>query len=318
MTDDLLPSHHSSPITHHPSPITISPSSSSLFIIYYLYHNFKSHRSYIHYVMQRKLLRRSGTCNYYRCNFFQRLQVPAHLVDVKTKCTMATYDHQKLKIQINEKNNRHEDEKITTAPATTVATSPAINNTNVITILEDNPCWGSPTRHRLEDLLFLIHRNTSIVFDSPNFLVLNKPADLRMDGPYPSTVHKLLTYWYPPPSLLHGCNKKNKNSTALSSINESTEGASKNDGREIKNHNTLLLELVSRLHQHNSIADNFLRPCHQLDYATSGVLLVAKTKEGAAQVGRLLEDRDEGVQKSYGKPFNSFFVNVFHATNNIK
>jgi 23S rRNA-/tRNA-specific pseudouridylate synthase len=272
--------------------------------------------------MQRKLLRRSGTSKYYRCNFFQRLQVPALLVEVRTKCsfTMATYDHQKIKIKINEKNDGHEDEKNTaaTATATTVATSTATNNTNV-TVLEDNPCWGSLTRHRLEDLLFLIRRNTSIVFDSSNFLVLNKPADLRMDGPYPSTVHKLLTYWYPSPSLLHDCKQTNENSTALSSINESAKVVSKNDGHEINNnnHNTLLLELVSRLHQHNSIPDNFLRPCHQLDYATSGVLLVAKTKEGAAHVGRLLESRHEGVQKSYGKSFNSFLVNVFHATDNI-
>ena len=276
--------------------------------------------------MQRKLLRRSDISNYYRYNFFQRLQIPALLVDIRTKCSyaMATYDHQKIKIQINEKNDEHENEKNTaatataTATATTVAKSPATNNTNV-TVLEDNPCWGSPTRHRLEDLLFLIRRNTSIIFDSSNFLVLNKPADLRMDGPYPSTVHKLLTYWYPPPSLLHDYKQTNEDSTALSSINESVKVVSKNDGHEINNnnHNTLLLELVSRLHQHNSIPDNFLRPCHQLDYATSGVLLVAKTKEGAAHVGRLLESRHEGVQKSYGKSFNSFFVNISHATDNI-
>ena len=70
-------------------------------------------------------------------------------------------------------------------------------------LLDDNPCWGSHTRNRLEDLLSIIDRKTSIVYDSSQYLVLNKPPDLRMDGQYASTVHKLLTYWYPPPSLLN-------------------------------------------------------------------------------------------------------------------
>lgn len=160
-----------------------------------------------------------------------------------------------------------------------------------ITLLEDNPCWGGPTRHRLEDLLFLIHRNKSIVFDSPQYLVYNKSPDLRMDGAYPATVHKLLTYWYPPPSLLDD-SKQNGISTESANVD-------KHDGTEINNNHTLLLELVSRLHQHNDIPDNFLRPCHQLDYATSGVLLVAKTKQAASHVSRLLEDRHEGVEKTY-------------------
>jgi len=178
---------------------------------------------------------------YRRCYFFRRFEVTS-LVDVKTKSIMTkTYDRRKSKTKL----------------------------------LEDNPCWGGPTRHGLSDLLFLIHRNKSIVFDSPQYLVYNKSPDLRMDGAYPATVHKLLTYWYPSPSLLNDY---------------------KQNG--ISNH-TLLLELVSQLHQHNDIPDNFLRPCHQLDYATSGVLLVAKTKQAASHVSRLLEDRHEGIEKTY-------------------
>jgi 23S rRNA-/tRNA-specific pseudouridylate synthase len=83
-----------------------------------------------------------------------------------------------------------------------------------------------------------------------------------MDGPYPSTVHKLLTYWYPPNSLC----SNNQDDVSL-------------------------LEAVSNLHQHNHLEDNELRPCHQLDYATSGVLLVARTSAAAACASNLMEDR---------------------------
>ena len=148
-----------------------------------------------------------------------------------------------------------------------------------VTVLADNPCWGSRTRHKLEDLLSIIDRSTSVVYDSPQYLVLNKPPDLRMDGPYAATVHKLLTYWYPPPSL----------TTKTQTVVENQQ----ND------EDKLLLEAVSRLRVYNDIRDNFIRPCHQLDYATSGVLLVAKTKVAANHISRLFEDRHEGVQKSY-------------------
>ena len=146
------------------------------------------------------------------------------------------------------------------------------------TFLDDNPCWGPNNQHRLEDLLSITDRSSSIAYDSPQYLVLNKPPDLRMDGQYAATVHKLLTYWYPSPSL-------------------STE--SQTDESDDKTHGTRLLEAVSRLHQYNDVRDNFLRPCHQLDYATSGVLLVAKTQEAASHISRLFESRHEGVQKSY-------------------
>lgn len=94
--------------------------------------------------------------------------------------------------------------------------------------------------------------------------MINKPPDLRMDGPYPATVHKLLTYWYPPPSL-----------------------AEKDD----------LVKAVSELHQYNSLVDNNLRPCHQLDYATSGLLCIARTQASAHHAIRQWEDRK--VTKEY-------------------
>lgn len=170
-------------------------------------------------------------------------------------------------------------------------------NDSVVTLLEDNPCWGSPTRHTLEDLLSIVDRNTSIVHDSPQYLVLNKPPDLRMDGPYPATVHKLLTYWYPPPSLseLGKCRPKPSDSTESQMETETVNEIDDNHSHP----EALLLEAVSRLHRHNDVRDNYLRPCHQLDYATSGVLLVAKTKQAAGHISRLFEERHKGVQKSY-------------------
>ena len=167
-----------------------------------------------------------------------------------------------------------------------------MNNITVVT-KKDSPCWGSQSACQLKDLLLLIHRNTSIVFDSPQYLVLNKPADLRMDGEYKATVHKLLTYWYPPKSLLDECKQ-------LGTITEKNDiDCASNRTADRTMHHTLLLELVSKIHRYSDIPDNFLRPCHQLDYATSGILLVAKTRSAAAHVSRLLETRHMGIKKKY-------------------
>lgn len=139
-------------------------------------------------------------------------------------------------------------------------------NTNNQEIQTDNPCWGSPDQCGLQYLMSKIQKEKVIIFQSDHYVVINKPPDLRMDGPYPATVHKLLTYWYPPPSIY-------------------------TDSKDS------LLQAVSSLHQHNHLDDNALRPCHQLDYATSGVLCVARNHKAASTAGTLWEHRK--VSKSY-------------------
>jgi 23S rRNA-/tRNA-specific pseudouridylate synthase len=96
-----------------------------------------------------------------------------------------------------------------------------------------------------------------------------------MDGRFPATVHKLLTYWYPPASLLHQVQK-----------------ASAADPEEE------LLRQIGNLHSHADTRDK-LRPCHQLDYATSGVLLVARSSEAANRAREMFEGRHPGLQKKY-------------------
>jgi 23S rRNA-/tRNA-specific pseudouridylate synthase len=160
----------------------------------------------------------------------------------------------------------------------------------------DNPCWGSPEHCDLKDLLSQLKRSkqedqdpskSMIVYESDHYVILNKPPDLRMDGPYPATVHKLLTYWYPPPSL----KLKLSLSRRIGSIQKEEEKDTNDDDDEA------LLAAVSKLHQHNSLKDNALRPCHQLDYATSGVLCVARSHEAASFASAQWEDRK--VKKSY-------------------
>ena len=104
------------------------------------------------------------------------------------------------------------------------------NNTDTAPVI-DNPCWGTPTSCDLQDLLAILetghnqpppsltlsttaitmttsndHTATTfkpnILYESMDYIVLNKPPDLRMDGNYPATVTKLLLYFYPPVSLL--------------------------------------------------------------------------------------------------------------------
>ena len=218
----------------------------------------------------------------YQCGIFLSLKfLPVQRIGIASSSNLQKYQKRIFSTMENQNNNNKEEED---------------SNHNDAVVLDDNPCWGSPTQHQLQDLLSILDRNTSIVYDSPQYLVLNKPPDLRMDGPYPATVHKLLTYWYPPPSLLSLCKCKSK----LKAASTESENIAENEiDDNDSHHNTLLLQAVSRLHRHNDVNDNFLRPCHQLDYATSGILLVAKTQEAAAHIGRLFEERHKGVQKSY-------------------
>lgn len=155
-------------------------------------------------------------------------------------------------------------------------------------LLGDNPCWGSTTQCDLQYLLSLISKKDVIVYESESYVVLNKPPDLRMDGPYPATVHKLLTYWYPIKSLLEQVSRHTD-----STHNDSRDPHSSRDLAT----STLLFKQIEQLHTHNALADNELRPCHQLDYATSGLLCVARTQLAAAHAIQQWEDR--AVHKEY-------------------
>jgi 23S rRNA-/tRNA-specific pseudouridylate synthase len=121
----------------------------------------------------------------------------------------------------------------------------------------DSPCWGSPTCCALSDLLKVIDRSV-ILHETNDYLVLNKPPDLRMDGDYPATVHKLLTYWYPPKSIANDPD---------------------------------LIRRISTISKSNDLKDTQLRPCHQLDYATSGALLVARSRNAAGRACEAFRDR---------------------------
>ena len=146
-----------------------------------------------------------------------------------------------------------------------MATPSSSNNTSDQgKILDDDPCWGSPTQCDLKHLLSQIRKQESIRYETSNYVILDKPPDLRMDGPYRATVHKLLTYWYPPPSIADSEN---------------------------------LLDTIAGIHLTNSLGDNELRHCHQLDYATSGVLCVARNREAANFAISQWEDRQ--VTKTY-------------------
>lgn len=144
--------------------------------------------------------------------------------------------------------------------------------------LIDDPCWRGDEFSQ-PDLKLLLSRiamgefsndsddqdSTIILHDCDDYLVLNKPPDLRMDGPQLATVHKLVTYYYPPPSLLKDMNSSRDKDALI--------------GR------------IEKLVTHASLSDNIIRPTHQLDYATSGVLLMAKSKSAAATACRAFEER---------------------------
>lgn len=115
---------------------------------------------------------------------------------------------------------------------------------------DDEPCWGvKGHQNDLQSLINILNKSESILHECDDYIALDKPPDLRMDGSYRATVHKLSTFWYPSPLLQQQSN---------------------------------LLEAVECLHRHNYLKDNELRPIHQLDYPTSGVLLIGRNKRATA------------------------------------
>jgi hypothetical protein len=55
----------------------------------------------------------------------------------------------------------------------------------------------------------LIQKDQIILYETNDYIVINKPPDLRKDGNYPATVHKLLTFWYPPVPLIMSLTNNN-------------------------------------------------------------------------------------------------------------
>jgi 23S rRNA-/tRNA-specific pseudouridylate synthase len=176
----------------------------------------------------------------------------------------------------------------------------------------DNPCWGSPTTCSLTDLLKLIIKKRDVIlYESSDYIVLRKPPDLRMEGDYPATAHKLLSFWYPSPSLLYRAsviNKKRAVSDVVDTEDKSILSNSSVDSNPnaaagefvptpYTPHQMRLLKVLSTIPRHCDVTDNELRPCHQLDYATSGVLLIARSKATASRARNAFENRR--VQKSY-------------------
>ena len=129
-----------------------------------------------------------------------------------------------------------------------------------------------------------------------------------MDGPYPATIHKLVTYWFPPPSLTEAITNKeieinnnaarnnrkddvNDNEVEDDNDNNNSNNNSNNNNNNAEDeltpeqvqtkHRESLLQAIAKLDKHNDVRDNIIRTTHQLDYATSGVLLMAKSRKAA-------------------------------------
>ena len=162
----------------------------------------------------------------------------------------------------------------------------------------DNPCWGgpNPAQHSLEHLIKVLGGDVNasieklhqklIIFQDENYLVIDKPPDLRMDGAYAASVHKLLLYTFPPPSLIsHPCVSDGK---ICANINNAT-AANSEDHR-------LLLQNIAPLSNHSCLKDDPFRIVHQLDYATSGVLMYAKNKRAAGTACKSFQERRTNKQ----------------------
>jgi 23S rRNA-/tRNA-specific pseudouridylate synthase len=160
-----------------------------------------------------------------------------------------------------------------------------VNTSTTPQLLEDRPCWLPLDYQVNEPLMNVLLRQfqgessatsgslrdqfpSLVLYESNNYVVLNKPPDVRMDGYYAVTVYKLHVFLYPP-SKWHREQERQE----------------------------LLQWIESHVHVSGTDADDeclVFRPCHQLDYATSGVLLVAKNKMAADFARLQFESRGLG------------------------
>ncbi len=144
-----------------------------------------------------------------------------------------------------------------------------------------------------------LKRNNLIIYDSEEYLVLNKPPDVRMDGAHLTTVHKLVTFLFPPKSILMQMEYDDVNNSNSDDNDNGKTCASKTKTATpstslsilSSKYNTKLINIISQISHHGQTKDNIMRNTHQLDYATSGVLLLAKTKQSAALASKAFETR---------------------------
>lgn len=144
----------------------------------------------------------------------------------------------------------------------------------------DNPCWGSFQTCTLEHLVQKQIKSESnpICFESEDYIVINKPPDLRMDGPYPATVLKMLVYYFPTERVKAIASQYKSSSTSF----PISETPSVSD---------LCQSIMATIHFHKDAGAGAPHPCHQLDYATSGVLWVAKSTMAANRAKDAMERR---------------------------
>lgn len=166
--------------------------------------------------------------------------------------------------------------------------------------MDDDPCWGGPeaSKHDLQYLLQQINEENTVIHECSSYIAINKPPDLRMDGPYSATVHKLISYWYPSKSLLKQIVPPSSSLSALTHDNNDKNNEKDDNKQKNKEKDNILFKILSSMSKFNHIKDNELRPCHQLDYATSGILLIARTKEAAHKACIAFESRTN-MQKEY-------------------
>ncbi|KAL7524864.1 hypothetical protein ACHAXR_000750, partial [Thalassiosira sp. AJA248-18] len=211
-----------------------------------------------------------------------------------------------------------------------------MNSGSNLPSIDDNPCWGGPepNRHDLEYLVRVLGTDPEnstdgsssppnilsfsspeehstfiqrvhqklIIYQNANFMAIHKPADLRMDGPHRASVHKLLLYLFPSPSL----QKMVTDEMAKSGENNS----SAQEASAIKMKHQQLLKSIAPLSKHNFLKDDPFRNVHQLDYATSGVLLFGKTRKATGVASQAFE------QRKTSKRYVAVVINPSSSTSN--
>ncbi len=192
-------------------------------------------------------------------------------------------------------------------------------------------CSASTNSENHQKIIQSLIFNNIILYNDKDYLVLNKPPDVRMDGPHLMSVHKLVTFLFPPPSILEqmkistdhvsydtktcSAGDLNQNHCQAGTVGRCNSSIIPNPSSPSSppsflpsssssilpiihsDYNTRFINRISKLSHHGETKDSIMKNTHQLDYATSGTLLLAKHKHAAASACKAFEIRS--TKKEY-------------------
>ena len=150
-----------------------------------------------------------------------------------------------------------------------------------------------------EDVQAALRPAMPVIYKDADFLVMHKPYDVRMDGEHAVTCESLALEWLAsigtPAASCHAVGWKKAPPTAAPEGGEAAE-ADADEGDAARPAAPVYVHNAGLRSGTRGVVAPQLRFVHRLDYATSGVLLMALNRKACGAAGALFEGRKAAKQ----------------------